>query len=476
MRKQLILAVVLVAALAMPAFASVQNIKISGDVDNTFLHRRNFDLGKGLNATGLTNNGTDRIQNVFFTQSRLRADADLSDNVSATVALINERVWNNDNSTSSSDIDLNLAFVTLREMLYSPLTVVVGRQAFHYGNSFIIDSTGPNNGAPTDSGIVGIANDLTKQSAMDAVRAILDYNPLKLEFLFSKLNSGTANGTPDAAFDDVDLYGANATYNLGDEMNTQIEGYFFARIDQSVKRSAINSVGDKNDTVYIPGLRASTNIIEGLNVQGEVAWQRGNKIGTTSGSGGIANQRRNALGAQFIANYALPVAQEYKPTAQYVYTFVSGDKNPNDTYSTTQRSSNEWTAWDPMYENQAGGTIYNSLFSLTNAHIHSASLSAMPIEDLTIKGTWTGLWLQKEIQGTGTTSISILQPDGTSTSVTANTGEKQIGNEFDVDATYAYTEDVQIGLSLGYFNPGDLFASANDDAASQALLHGDVAF
>ena len=85
-----------------------------------------------------------------------------------------------------SDIDLHLAYVTLREMLYSPLTVVVGRQAFHYGNSFIVDAGGTNNSAPLDSGLNSVAEDLTKQTAQDAIRFIFDYEPLSVEFLVSK--------------------------------------------------------------------------------------------------------------------------------------------------------------------------------------------------------------------------------------------------------------------------------------------------
>ena len=46
MKKSILLAVVLmVALLAVPAFASVQNIKISGNIDSTWLYRNNFGLG-----------------------------------------------------------------------------------------------------------------------------------------------------------------------------------------------------------------------------------------------------------------------------------------------------------------------------------------------------------------------------------------------------------------------------------------------
>src|SRR3989338_10636780 len=125
----------LAAFVAMPAAASVQNVKVGGSIDSTWLIRNNFDLG--LNVIG------DETQNLFITQTMLTIDADLTDNVSTTVHLINERAWNQKDATADdSDIDLHLAYVTLREMLYSPLTVVVGRQAFSYGNSFIVDAGG----------------------------------------------------------------------------------------------------------------------------------------------------------------------------------------------------------------------------------------------------------------------------------------------------------------------------------------------
>ena len=121
MRKSILVAVVLMVALvAVPAFASVQNVKVSGSIDTTYLFRDNFDLGADVIG--------DEQQSLFITQTTLQVDADLTDQVSATVALINERAWDQAEGTADdTDVDLNLAYVTLREMLYSPLTVVVGR-------------------------------------------------------------------------------------------------------------------------------------------------------------------------------------------------------------------------------------------------------------------------------------------------------------------------------------------------------------
>lgn len=468
MRKTILLALALAAFVAMPAMASVQNVKISGSIDSTWLIRNDFDLGMSLTE--------DEQQNLFITQAILRADADLTDNVSTTIALINERAWGEIPTTSSTDIDLLLAYVTLREMLYSPLTVVVGKQAFHYGNSFIVDSGGTNNAAPGDSGIMAVAGDLTKQTTKDAVRFIFDYEPLSVELLFSKINSRT-NTLAIENKDDIDLYGANVGYEVGDSMNTQVEAYFFAKVDKLSNTAAAGEFS-KSDTVYVPGLRASTNPIEGLNVQAEVAWQRGNRVATT---GTIRdNEQREAMGAQVIASYKVPVLEEYKPILGYVYTYVSGDRNPDDrAYQVAgggEASRNVFTGWDPMYENQAGGTIYNTLFDLSNAHIHTVSAQVNPIEDVTTKVSWSNLGLDKKIHS-DTVLNTLVQPDGTASSAYAfNAGEKEIGNEVDVVLTYDYTEDVQFGANFGWFMPGDLFTGANDQVATQTILHGNVNF
>ncbi len=469
MNKKIVLALLAVVIFAMPAFASVQNVKVSGDVDSTWLLRENFDLG--ANIIG------DRYQNLFITQTRLRVDADLTDNVSTSVGLINERPWD-EPTTVNTDIDLNVANAKFREFLYSPLTLVVGRQNdVAYGNHLVFDSNGVNNIAGADSGISAVAQDLTKQTALDGVRAILDYNPLTIDLVYFKVDGNTLTGAPDD-HDDVDLYGTNVNYQFGDDWNSVAEAYFFARIDKSTQDPA-TPTGDQDDSIYLPGLRASTNPIKGLNVQGEVAWQRGNKVLTQTavskaGFSVEQNQNREAIAAQGIINYEVQAdsVAKYKPVLTGVYTYVSGDQNPNSTTNGPTGNKEVWTAWDPFFENQGGGTIYNTLFDLTNVHIAVASLSMTPMEDVTTKVTWTGMRLDKKIDDT---SFDLRQPDGGTIDI-ENSSDLDVGYEIDAEVVYDYTEDVQIGLNCGWFNPGDLFRSVNDDMASQAILHANVNF
>jgi len=454
--KKILLSLLAVALIAMPAYASVQNIKVSGDVESTYLYRTNFDLGRDTA-------GSDEYQSLFLTHTRLRVDADLTDNVAATVALINERAWNV-NDSASSDIDLNLAYVTLREMLYSPLTVVIGRQDFRYGNSLIIDSRGPNNSAPTDSALDSIAEDMSKQSAFDAIRAILDYNPLTVELALVELNPGhTGLATTE---DDAKLYGINASYEFGDDMDSVMEAYIWKKID----KTAQGTLGDKADITLVKGLRGSISPTERLNLQLEWAMQTGNKD-----LGSSIFRKRRAHIVQALASFQLPLLEDYSPVAMYSFTKATGDN------SMETDDSGYYTAWDPLYENQAGGKIYNTLFNMSNFILHEVTLSAVPIEDLTAKVSLASLWLERQYDADN--QMALNQPDSGTAGVTGYIDSKadasHLGKEFDIGLTYDYTEDVQLGANIGWFFPGSVFRlsdSENRNAAKQFLLNCLVKF
>ncbi|MFH1492288.1 MAG: hypothetical protein ABIE81_02970, partial [Candidatus Omnitrophota bacterium] len=142
----LILTCALVVGLAIPAFAEVQNIKVSGDIKVTGVNRGQLDLREASDENEL-----DDTISAMLSTVRLRVDADLTENVSTTVRLINERVWgelyneNSQDATSGSStigqdalVELDLAYLTLKEFFYAPLTVIIGRQPLRYGNGLII--------------------------------------------------------------------------------------------------------------------------------------------------------------------------------------------------------------------------------------------------------------------------------------------------------------------------------------------------
>ncbi len=456
-----LLALVMVVVMASPAFAAVQNVKVSGSINSNYVNRADFDFDGGIS-------GTDYNQSFTYTTSRVAIDADLSDNVSTKIGLVNEMIWG-DQTAANQNIDLEYANVTLREMLYSPLTVTIGRQDLNYGNGFLV----ADGGGASVGGILGAASDLSRTYTYDGVKAVLDYKPLTLDLFYAKTNSNNSDGSSGAQKDDVTLSGVNANYQLGDAMNTVVEGYFFARVDNSGNNVGAAAEDPKADTLYVPGLRASTNPVKGLNVGVEGAVQMGNKrISST-------NVKRDEVFAfQGMASYELPVLEQYKPVASGSYTYVSGDQNPTHASGNAhgQASSENYTAWDPLFNDQNIGRVWRSLFGYTNLHVAELAISATPVEDVTAKLSWTGLWLDRAYtEGGVPTTTSITLPDG-GTITPAINSNKELGSEIDADLTYQYTEDVKFGLTVGVFKPGNVFTSENDTMATQAIASVGVNF
>jgi len=500
MKKLLVAALMVV--LGTPAFAAIQNVKVSGDITESYLNDSSFDLGSAQNSGP---NGLYK-QSVFLSQVRLRVDADLSDNVSTTVGLINERAWNAENSQASGDVgyandtnvQLYLASITLREFLYSPLTLTVGRQVFNYGNGLILGDGGPINSA--GGNLANIYQELTERTAYDGVKAILDYKPLTIDLIYFKNYQSltSIDGINSGSHQSSDVYGYNANYQLSDPWSTVVEQYTFARINGNGltdtangsvgvgTNSSTSAISDKGSTLFVPGLRASTNPIKGLNVQGELAWQLGKQDVTNAlGAGGTVpfaqeNENRSAMAAQFLATYSLPVLEKYKPTVNAGYTYVSGDKNSAEDYNGSPvKSSKTYTAWDEFNTIQGAGTIYRALLPMSNENILTAGASVNPLEDVTAAVTWSGLWAVDPISAQN--PLTVLQPNGQN--LTYGTllpaGPKDaywLGNETDVNLTYNYTEDVTFGLSLGWFVPGDVFNASTHDTASQAIANVGVKF
>ncbi|MBL7070522.1 MAG: hypothetical protein ISS27_03520, partial [Candidatus Omnitrophica bacterium] len=128
-RRLIILTLALVLGLSVAAYAEVQNVRVSGDITAMGVYRNNFDLTKNPVSGSASDYGgaySDK-RKYLATIARLRVDSDLTDNVSATVRLLNERAWNGDSmyggyanqniglnapdwsASAESQIDLDLA-------------------------------------------------------------------------------------------------------------------------------------------------------------------------------------------------------------------------------------------------------------------------------------------------------------------------------------------------------------------------------
>lgn len=459
-------------AAAVPAFAAVQNIKLSGDIDARYISRTDFDLTK--NAT----DANDDI-NVFSSVVRVRLDADLTDNVQTTVRLINERNW--DRATSATtDIDLDLAYLTLKEFLYSPLTLIVGRQELHFGNDMIIGDGVGDPVAAVVSGAIGtnqttnyteatgfgsVNGDLAYRKAFDAIRATLNYDPLVIDLVFAKLDENVIVSGSNS--DDMDLWGINAAYNVGGNWKTTAEGYLWSKMNYA--GANLTSV-DKTDRVHTVGARVSTNPCPKLNVQQELAYQFGKKV-VAAGVG----RDRSAWAAQTMAS--VTPGWKHSPVFGMIYSYFSGDANraatdPDKTYH----------QWDPMFENQTSGHIINALYPSANSHNMNANLTLKPefLEDVTLRLDFIYQLMAKS--GFTAGALNLNDYDGSGYFFKGE-DTKDIGKEFDVNVTYDYTEDVQLGLLAGWYWPGSAINKAQSGGsieqgvtASEAVASVKVVF
>ncbi len=476
----LILALVFVLGISFAAYAEVQNVKVSGDITPMGVYRNNFDLTKNIRGTATTPNATGTVfadkRDYFATITRVRVDADLTDNVSTTIRLLNEKAWNGDSATNSAggnqnvyatptptasymqetQIDLDLAYVHLKEFLYSPLSLTVGRQELHFGNDWLI-------GDPDTNGIAARSRlpdgDLSMRKSFDALRATLDYNPLVLDIIYAKITEGL-----ESVNDDTTLTGLNAKYELN--KNTTLEGFFFAKLKGS-KAAAVTNVNgftytaakEKGDRVFTLGGRVVDKTVKNLTVDAQAAYQ----FGTYDPRYDVnANQfakitHRNAWGAEVGATYDLKGVKyigKYDPAVTAVYVILSGDSRENG-------GNKSYKGWDPMFENQTFGSIINGIFGFSNAHLAGLSLKAKPVSDVTMKLDVVGMWTYKRYT------------DGRLYSLSGANGSRNFymnknphyGNELDLTMTYDYTEDVQFSLLGGIFMPGKAIEGVSSIAA-----------
>jgi len=495
-RLTLVLALVLVAGITCAAYAEVQNVKVSGDI-TVIGAIRNLELRQdaGANLAGVGSTGTTHADDFMATITRITISADHTDNVSTVVRLLNERYWgrevenldnNNDNNT---EIDLDLAYVTLKEFLYSPLTLTVGRQELHFGNDMIIGDPDTNNRVSSASPFSSlIANptinrpnaDLSARKSFDALRATLNYDPVVIDIVGAKIDESLLNQD-----DDVTLYGVNVGYDVNKKL--KLEGYWWQKNLGRKSNTLPTGVGqteNKVRTTNVIGLRASGEPIDALTYSLEGAFQFGryNYNDYSPYIMDIAAINADAVGIgtatptvslrawafEAFVNYEFKKIK-YTPAVGACYAYFSGDSTPLDS-SLTGSGDQRRTGWDPMFENQKFGDLHNALFNQTNQHIVGLKASLKPFQDVTVKGEAYGYWLAKRMADdteayiAGATLRTVARP----AQLLTVTKEGFIGSEYDLNITYDYTEDVQFNLMTGMFLPGNLFSSGSDETLGLA--------
>jgi len=494
------LRVLCVLALALCVTASVyaetQSVKVSGDMSVRGIFRNSYDLldHPPEQADALTGQTIGQVtsgdQSWFMSTVALRVDADLTDNVSTVVRLVNQRDWNvyghdSDFSSTSNqvpngrgtydytrqddfDVMVDLAYVQLKDFIYSPLTVTIGRQDLWFGKGFIVGLNQQNPGSTTAAAPNLIvpgnlsAPEYTELNSFDSIKAVLDYDPWTITGIYAKIYENEVQ-----ANDDVDLWGVNVGYKF-DSYKADAEVYWFLKTDKQIHIWAAQK--NNANTTYTIGARGSMDPIEWITLNGEIALQGGQYVAS-------ANQwqtRQRAAWAMDISGECRYFAdQMWKPKFGAEYILYSGDEYPAD------KTSGLYRGWDPMYRGkfdsairefigryyqtwryQANGTYYQSCrdASFTNQQQMVFMGSVQPLDSLTLKGNLNLFWNMAMYDAMNDKS------------------KGYVGTEFDFQANWDYTEDVSFNLLAGWFMPGQVYYDQTKNTATDLVASVKVEF
>ena len=490
---------VLAIALCLTAsvYAETQSVKVSGDLTMRGIYRNAYDYqGAPNEGTGTLGNIDSADQSFFMTTAEIEVAADLTDNVSTVIRLLNQRDWDvyyrsiTDGTSPAPngrggyggnydqfDVMLDLAYVQLKDFIYSPLTLTIGRQDLWFGKGFIVGANLQNPGAGTPSSSSGAvqgnntvpvgnlsAPEYTAVTSFDAIKAVLDYDPWTITGVYSKVYEDAIQ-----ANDDVNLWIVNVGYKF-DAYKAESEGYMIIKKDDSA--GEISPIKHGND-VYTWGLRGSFDPIDVITIAGEGAYQGGQYVGS-----------RKQIHSRDRSAWALDVSGEcrymvekfaWKPKVGVEYVYYSGNK-PEDNPDV---ASGDYNGWDGMYRGKFDSAIrefVGSFYatsryparannmqtyadaSFTNQHQVIFMGSIQPIESLTLKANYNLFYNQEQY---------VIWNDKSGGFV---------GQELDLQANWDYTEDVSFGLLAGWFIPGEVYFDNRNDVATDLVGTVKVSF
>ncbi len=474
-----VLALVLVASTM--AYAETQSVKVSGDIALRSFARGDYDLDADdieANAGTESNDWATYLLNT----AEVQVDADLTDNVGGTIRLINQRVWGDDNFDSDAagelqtvtangqtlaratngagaafEVQVDLAYIELKEFLYSPLTLKLGRQDLWFGKGFIVGANFLDPSSGIGAGSI-YPYEYTAITSFDAARATLDYDPWTIDAVFAKIAENS-----DRSDDDINLYGVNVGY-VFDSYNAEAEAYYWMKQSRNLGGTVAGRViplvsanGNVENDVHTIGGRGSFDPIEDWTLALESAYQFGQYLNTDAQ---VTARDRSAWALDASAecrywqdNFA------WKPVLGIEYIYYSGEEYLGDQGAGTV---GKYNGWDPMFRGKFDTAIrefqnvyYNtaqaSTPSFTNQHQVLVTGSVEPTDSLTASATYGHFWLVEKFS-------SVL-----------NLSNQDIGDEVDLQLTWDYTEDVQFNLLSAWFFPGDHWSNGQDDVASDIV-------
>jgi len=409
----LCLALVIGIAFAMPAAAAVKSIKVGGDLTIRGIYRNNLDFQTPDNGNA---------ESWLMSTTRIWVGAELTDNVSAVVRLLNERDWES-YTDGYEDIELDLAYIKMKDLFVPGFSATLGRQEILLGKGFVVGNVNGRYGYWNIR-----AGDLTARKSFDAWR--LDYEvgtaPVTVTLFDAKLNETASNNW------DTDLLGLNVGYKTD---NLKVEGYVLLYDKQTGSQANLYTLGARVDhnVLAVPGLNYN---LEGAMQSGRYWWTSEDMEGW-GGNGDISYTFQNPM--------------QLKLGAAWYY--ASGDKN----------GSEEKGAFVPLFPDNLSDRIGRITYAATiddnfgvtgsNLSVPKVYASVKPAEKHMLSLAWF--------------------PAST---IVATDGKDDLGYGFNFGYAYQYTEDVSFGLCLDYAVAGKAVPVNDSDSAWEAIGRVAVSF
>ncbi len=410
----------LVLLWAVAGYAEVQNVTVSGKVEVKGVYRDGYVVQGVMpsSTTGYDENVADAngAGDYFILTSIVKVTADLTDNVSAVVRVIDEREWGG-NGTDS--LNLSAAYFDLKEFLYAPLSLRAGVWGYALGSELILGDGSLSTNLTY--------SDLSSKQSFSGVMATyaLDNGSVSAAYL-KPCKSGVTDDR------EGDIYVVDANIEIEP---AAVELYYV------YDGTGVSVNGNNNNDYarnYVGG-RITGEIMEGLSGAVEAAYLFG-KYGKKDYS---------AWAMDAGLSYVVDAQRNASVGAAVLYR--SGDKDLDNYGNGTNQG--DYEAWVAPYEDQVIGEIADY-----NSNVIALKLSGAVdlIEDVSLSADYYHFWADDDVQyGNGKK-------------------DNELGDELDVNLTWNYTSDVQFGLTVAGFWPGKVYEK--DDTAVEVLGSVSVAF
>lgn len=412
-RKRLLPLCMILMTICISAMAQ-PDIELGGDIRMRAFYRKDF---------GLTS-ATAGSEDWFDSYVRAYIRGYPSPGITAYVRILAERDWGAEGITTidlmtaeietehTTQVDIDLAYFVMEHAWGSPATVTLGRQELLYGEGFLI---GRNNTYRTG------AYERSPRKAFDAARVSLNLVPFTVDF-FGAIIEENYSGS------DAQLFGANLTYDYLGTATLDV-GLFFDRDPDEGSKTWAFSIRGESEIISIPGLKAKAEFVPQSGKHDDYR-----DLSAFGGYAGILYGSENTIG--FVA----------EPYIGFNYILMTGEANPG-------ALTGSYGEFDPLYEDEFYGEVneVNTTLGMnTNAKILNLRVGGKLTENLAVELDFYGFTRAEKVAGSD-----------------------DFGTELDLKLNYEYTEDMDFGLTFGYFDPDTAIGT---EATFQVIGSAKLAF